>query len=158
MSLGVEGTSTTMVNAVNYARNNDVVMIAAAGNDGTSVVSYPAAYPQVIAVGATDDTDRRASFSNYGSDLDVVAPGVMIYSTQGGTGYQYLSGTSAAAPHVAGVAALMLTVSPALEPEEISSIINQTATDISQTAYDPMTGWGIVNAFRAVEALSLIHI
>lgn len=154
MSLGVEGTSTTMVNAVNYARNNDVVMIAAAGNDGTSVVSYPAAYPQVIAVGATDDTDRRASFSNYGTNLDVVAPGVMIYSTQGGTGYQYLSGTSAAAPHVAGVAALMLTVSPALEPEEISSIINQTATDISQTAYDPTTGWGIVNAFRAVETVS----
>lgn len=154
MSLGVEGASTTLVNAVNYARNNDVVMIAAAGNDGTSVVSYPAAYPQVIAVGATDDTDRRASFSNYGTNLDIVAPGVMIYSTQGGTGYQYLSGTSAAAPHVASVVALMLTVSPALGPEEISSIINQTATDISQTAYDPTTGWGIVNAFRAVEAVS----
>ncbi len=154
MSLGVEGTSTSMVNAVNYARNNDVVMVAAAGNDGTSVVSYPAAYPQVIAVGATDDTDRRASFSNYGTGLDVVAPGVTIYSTQGGSGYQYLSGTSAAAPHVAGVAALMLTVSPALEPEEISSIINQTATDISQLAYDPTTGWGIVNAFRAVESVS----
>jgi len=154
MSLGVEGTSATMVNAVNYARNNDVVMIAAAGNDGTSVVSYPGAYPQVIAVGATDDTDRRASFSNYGANLDLVAPGSMIYSTQGGSGYQYLSGTSAAAPHVAGVAALMLSVSPALEPEEISSVINQTATDIEMTAYDPTTGWGIVNAFRAVEAVS----
>jgi subtilisin family serine protease len=154
MSLGVEGTSMTLSNSVTYARSRGVVMVAAAGNDGTSVVSYPAAYPEVIAVGATDDTNRRASFSNYGSNLDLVAPGVMIYSTQGGSGYQYLSGTSAAAPHVAGVAAVMLSVAPALEPDEVSSIMNQTATDISQPSYDPTTGWGIVNMFRAVESVS----
>jgi subtilisin family serine protease len=154
MSLGVEGTSTSMENAVNYAVDHEVIMVAAAGNDGTSVVSYPAAYPEVIAVGAIDDTSRRALFSNYGANLDLVAPGVMIYSTQGGSGYQYLSGTSAAAPHVAGVAAVMLSVAPALEPKEISEIINETATDIVQTGYDPTTGWGIVNAFRAIEAVS----
>lgn len=154
MSLGVEGTSSSLANAVAYARVNDVVMVAAAGNDGTSVVSYPAAYPEVIAVGAIDNTNRRASFSNYGNNLDIVAPGVMIYSTQGGSSYQYLSGTSAAAPHVAGVAAVMLSVAPALEPIEVASIINQTATDISQPSYDPTTGWGIVNAFRAIETVS----
>jgi hypothetical protein len=154
MSLGVEGTSSALSNAVDYASNNDVVMVAAAGNDGTSVVSYPAAYPEVIAVGAIDDTSRRASFSNYGNNLDLVAPGVMIYSTQGGSSYQYLSGTSAAAPHVAGVAAVMLSVAPALRPADVSTIINQTATDIVQASYDPTTGWGVVNAFRAIETVS----
>jgi subtilisin family serine protease len=154
MSLGVDGTSSALSNAVDYASNNDVVMVAAAGNDGTSVVSYPAAYPEVIAVGAIDDTSRRASFSNYGNNLDLVAPGVMIYSTQGGSSYQYLSGTSAAAPHVAGVAAVMLSVAPALRPADVSTIINQTATDIVQASYDPTTGWGVVNAFRAIETVS----
>ena len=154
MSLGVDGESLSLRNAVNAAKNAGVVMVAAAGNDGTSVVSYPAAYGAVIAVGATDSANRRASFSNYGANLDVMAPGVLIYSTQGGDGYQYLSGTSAAAPHVAGVASLMLSVNPALTPEEIGETINATATDISQTGYDPTTGWGIVNAFDAVEAVS----
>ncbi|MDH3366007.1 MAG: S8 family serine peptidase [Thermoplasmata archaeon] len=154
MSLGVDGESTSLRREVNDAKEAGVVMVAAAGNDGTSVVSYPAAYSAVIAVGATDSSDRRASFSNYGANLDVMAPGVSIYSTQGGGGYQYLSGTSAAAPHVAGVAALMLSVNPALTTVEIGETINATATDIAQTGYDPTTGWGIVNAFDAVEQVS----
>ncbi len=156
MSLGVDGESMTLRNAVNAAKQAGVVTVAAAGNDGTSVVSYPAAYGSVIAVGATDETNRRASFSNYGVNLDVVAPGVSIFSTMGGGGgsYQYLSGTSAAAPHVAGVAALMLSVNPALTPEEVGETINATATDIIQTGYDQTTGWGIVNAFGAVEDVS----
>ena len=154
MSLGVDGESISLRREVNDARQAGVVMVAASGNEGTSVVSYPAAYGPVIAVGAIDSTDRRASFSNYGSALDVMAPGVNIYSTQAGDSYQYLSGTSAAAPHVAGVAALMLSVNPVLTPEEIAESINMTATDISQTGYDPTTGWGIVNAFDAVEDVS----
>ena len=155
MSLGVDGESTTLRREVNDASQAGVVMVAASGNEGMSVVSYPAAYGSVIAVGAIDSSERRASFSNYGSGLDVMAPGVSIYSTQAGDGYQYLSGTSAAAPHVAGVAALMLSVNPALTPEEVGATINSTARDISQTGYDPTTGWGIVNAFDAVEQVSM---
>jgi subtilisin family serine protease len=154
MSLGVDGESFSLRRAVNNARDEGVVMVAAAGNDGTSVVSYPAAYGPVIAVGATDSSDRRATFSNYGSNLDIMAPGVMIYSTQGGDSYQHLSGTSAAAPHVAGVAALMMSIDPALMPEELGEVLNATATDISQSGYDPTTGWGIVDAFGAAEAIS----
>ena len=154
MSLGVDGESISLRREVNAASEAGVVMVAAAGNEGTSVVSYPAAYGPVIAVGATDSSDRRASFSNYGTSLDVMAPGVSIYSTQAGESYQYLSGTSAAAPHVAGVAALMMSVNSMLTPEEIGSAINQTATDVSQTGFDPTTGWGIVNAFDAVEEVS----
>ena len=154
MSLGVDGESFALRRAINNARSEGVVTVAAAGNDGTSVVSYPAAYGSVIAVGASDSSDRRASFSNYGENLDLMAPGVMIYSTQGGDSYQHLSGTSAAAPHVAGVAALLLSVDPALTPEELGEVLNSTARDVSQPGYDPTTGWGIVNAFSAVEAIS----
>jgi len=154
MSLGVDGPSTTLENQINYASQNGVVTIAASGNSGSSVVSYPAAYPSVIAVGAIDNTLRRATFSNFGNGLDIVAPGVQIYSTQGGGGYQYLSGTSTAAPHVAGVAALMLSVNPALSPVEIGSVINATAADISRVGYDTATGWGIIDAFRAVEQIA----
>ncbi|MCJ7561732.1 MAG: S8 family serine peptidase, partial [Thermoplasmata archaeon] len=151
MSLGLDGLSAPLQNAVNYATSRGVVLVASAGNSGTSVLSYPAAFPNVIAVGASDNLDRRASFSNFGVNLDVMAPGVSIYSTQGGGSYQSLSGTSAAAPHVAAIAALMLTLNPALTTVEVGDIINSTATDISINGYDTQTGWGIVNAFRAVE-------
>jgi subtilisin family serine protease len=154
MSLGVDGMSATLGNMIDYASSHGVVCVAASGNSGTSTVSYPAAYPRVIAVGAVDSTQHWASFSNYGTNLDVVAPGVSIYSTQAASGYQYLSGTSTAAPYVAGVAALMLTVNPALTPEQVGQVINSTATDIRTTGWDDLTGWGIVNAFRAVEQVS----
>ncbi|MCU0859553.1 MAG: S8 family serine peptidase [Thermoplasmata archaeon] len=154
MSLGVEGISITLQNAVNYAAGNGVVMVAASGNSGESTLSYPAAFPPVISVGAATSLDRRADFSNYGTGLDLMAPGVNIYSTQGGGGYQLLSGTSTAAPHVAGVAALMLSMNPALSPEDLGAALNETATDIGTTGYDTVNGWGLVNAFGAVEAVS----
>ena len=154
MSLGVEGPSSTLETAIGYASSHGVVTVAASGNSGSSYVSYPAAYPSVIAVGAVDSTESRASFSNFGSNLDLMAPGVSIYSTQGGSSYQQLSGTSTAAPFVAGVAALMLSVNPALTPVEIGNVMNATAKDISRTSYDTATGWGIVDAFRAVEQIA----
>jgi subtilisin family serine protease len=154
MSLGVEGASTALENAIEYASSHGVVMVAASGNSGSSFVSYPAAYASVIAVGAVNNANERAAFSNFGNNLDVMAPGVQIYSTQGSSGYQYLSGTSTATPFVAGVAALMLSVNPALTPTDIGNVINATATDISRTSYDTMTGWGIVDAFRAVEQIA----
>jgi len=154
MSLGVDGMSSTLNSAVNFASSRGVIMVAASGNSGSSVVSYPAAYPRVIAVGAIDNIERRATFSNFGDDLDIMAPGVQIYSTQASDGYQYLSGTSTAAPYVAGIAALMLTVNPALSAEDVGSILNSTAKDISRTGYDTSTGWGIADAFRAVEQIA----
>ncbi len=155
MSLGVDGASTVLENAIDYASSEGVVTVAAAGNSGSSFISYPAAYTSVIAVGAIDSSNRRASFSNFGDGLDIMAPGVGIYSTRGGgDGYHELSGTSTAAPFVAGVAALMLSVNPALTPAEIGGVINSTASDISMTGYDTATGWGIVNAFTAVNRIA----
>ncbi len=154
MSLGVDGMSVTLGNMIDYASSHGVVCVAASGNSGSSVVSYPAAYPKVIAVGAVDSSEHWATFSNYGQGLDVMAPGVSIFSTQAASGYQYLSGTSTAAPYVAGVAALMLTVNPALTPKQVGEIINLTATDLRTAGWDELTGWGIVNAFKAVEQVS----
>jgi len=155
MSLGVDGMSLALGSAVAYAANHGVIQVAASGNSGASYVSYPAAYPSVIAVGAVDQVSRRASFSNFGTELDIMAPGVQIYSTQGSSSYQYLSGTSTAAPYVAGVAALMLTVNPSLSAVDIGSMMNSTATDLTTTpGWDTSTGWGIVNAFSAVEQVS----
>ncbi len=154
MSLGVDGMSTVLQNAVTYASEHGVVMIAASGNSGESHVSYPASYPQVIAVGAVDESDRRASFSNWGTGLELMAPGLNIYSTKASSEYQYLSGTSTAAPFVAGVVGLMLSVNPALTPLRIREVLNSTATDLGNAGYDESTGWGIVDAFRAVENVS----
>jgi len=155
MSLGVDGMSLTLGSAVQYASNHGVVEVAAAGNSGSSFVSYPAAYPSVIAVGAVDQQSRRASFSNFGTELDLMAPGVQIWSTQGSDSYQYLSGTSTAAPYVAGVAALMLSANPSLTAVDVGMYLNSTATDLTTTAgWDSSTGWGIVNAFAAVQQVS----
>lgn len=150
MSLGVDSSTLSLGRAVDYARDNGVVMVAAAGNEGSSSVSYPAKYAEVIAVGASTRQDGRATFSNYGSALEIMAPGSQIYSTRTGDQYQYLSGTSTAAPFVAGVVALMLSVNPALTTGEIRSAINSTANDIGVSGKDLITGWGIVDAHAAI--------
>ncbi len=108
MSLG-GGDSTTLRQSVQQAWNggNGSLLIAAAGNDGDGTLNYPAAYPEVVSVAATDDDDQRASFSNANSDVEVAAPGVDILSTKRGGGYVKFSGTSMATPHVAGVAAVI---------------------------------------------------
>jgi thermitase len=107
MSLGGAGFSQTLEDAINAAWGAGVVVVAAAGNDSSSGIFYPADSPNCIAVAATDATGALASFSNYGSQVDIAAPGVDIASTYKSSGYALLSGTSMACPHIAGVAALV---------------------------------------------------
>jgi len=108
MSFGGSGYDPDVETACNYAYNTKgCLLVAASGNYGGEQIAYPAAYGKVIAVGATDSNDQRWSGSNYGNKLELVAPGVGIHSTIRNNGYSDMTGTSMAAPHVSGVAALM---------------------------------------------------
>jgi thermitase len=161
MSLGQRVSSRALEAAVNNAWNKGVVIVAAAGNAGTQAPIYPGAYPNVIAVAATDNNDAKASFSTYGKWVDVAAPGVNVYSTfpkhpfeigrQNGRemGYDIASGTSMASPVVAGVAALAWSLDPGAPNASVRAKVESTADEIM-----PGTGsyWahGRVNACKAV--------
>jgi thermitase len=108
LSLAGPSTSTILEEAVNYAVARGVIIIASAGNQGVEAAWYPAAYPAVIAVGSVDQSLQRSSFSNYGAQIDVMAPGRDIYTTEMNGDYITMTGTSFAAPQVAGAAALMM--------------------------------------------------
>ena len=167
MSLGGTSTSTTLQNAVNYALNNNVVVVVCMMNTNSNTVYYPAGFTGVIAVGSTNSNDTRSnpffwsstSGSNYGSHISVVAPGNCIYGLnyQSNTQYgSYWGGTSQAAPHVSGLASLLLAQNPSRTPAQIKSIIETTAEDQVGTISEDTPGWdqyyghGRINAFNAL--------
>jgi hypothetical protein len=151
MSLGSSACSETLAAAIDYAYfEKGVVLVAAAGNSN-DLVGYPAGYEPVIAVGALDRHGKRAFFSNYGDALDLAAPGVSIFSTVPNHGYDSLSGTSMAAPHVAGVAGLLLAQRPLLTNHEVRAILAASADDLGEIGLDRQYGNGLVNALRALE-------
>ncbi|MEM3618548.1 MAG: S8 family peptidase [Candidatus Bathyarchaeia archaeon] len=135
--------------AIKYVYQQGCVLIAAAGNDNSSEPFYPAAYDEVIAVSAIDQSDTKASFSNYGSHIDLCAPGVNIISTALNGTYAYGSGTSFAAPFVAGVAALLLSKNPDQTPQNVAETLYNQAEDLGGNSWDPYYGWGLVNAYSA---------
>jgi len=152
MSLG-GGTSTTLKNAVDYAWKsggaNGSVLIAAAGNDGDATLNYPAAYPNVVSVAATDSSDARASFSNANADVEVAAPGVDILSTWNDGAYNTISGTSMATPHVAGVAAVIKGKNPSLTAAGVVSKLDASVDDLGAAGRDQSFGFGRVNLQKA---------
>ena len=158
LSLGCDCPSESLHDAVARARDAGIVVVAAAGNSGGSVL-YPAAYPEAIAVVAVDSSDTAPYWSSRGPEVDLAAPGKSIYSTYKRTGYATLSGTSMAAPHVAGATALMLgaPVDPAYDadasgtwnPDEVQNKLQATATDLGIGGIDDIYGYGLVNALAA---------
>ena len=163
--------------ALTYGRNGKgCVVVFASGNDYDAPIIYPANLQETIAVGAINSSGQRASFFCYGPELDVVAPGVLIpttdiqsslgYNTQNGTDGDYVldfSGTSAACPHLAGVAALILSANPNLTGQQVRDIIESTAQKVSGYNYQITSGrpngtwnnemgYGLVNAYAAVQA------
>lgn len=151
--------------AVEYAWSKGCVLVAASGNDDSNAAFYPASYEQVIAVGASNESMQRCTEadwfvggSNYGSYLDVMAPGNNIMSTawDGLFGsYDMESGTSAAAPFVSGVAALVLSQFPTWTNAQVANQIKMTCKNIGDPGWDQYTGWGLVSAYRALTQLPM---
>lgn len=150
LSLGAQNTSYVMRQAIEYAVKAGVLVVAAMGNENTDAPSYPAAYPGVLAVGATKADDTRAGFSNVGSHISVSAPGHRILSTVLYGKYEAVSGTSMAAPHVAGLAALIKGAQPEWTAAQIKTHIEKTADDLGAPGFDPEFGHGRINVRRAL--------
>jgi hypothetical protein len=179
MSLGAPSNSPTLQNAINAAHNAGSLVVAAMGNKRTegNPTSYPAANDNVMAVAATTTTDTYAHYSQYGPHTDIAAPGGELYylhDTHGimstlptynnfflhtdpfyggyNVGYDYLQGTSMATPYVAGLAALVWSMNPALTPDQVQQTIQDTAVDLGPAGWDPDYGWGRIDALAAVMA------
>jgi hypothetical protein len=172
LSLGHGSYSDLLQGAVDDAWERGVVVVAAAGNDAVNRVDYPAALDHVVAVGNRNWWDQRSRYSNWGAALDLVAPGGDmsrphdpggIFSTtptypvtmsQGGwalsDGYDFMSGTSMASPHVAGLAALLRAIDPARSNQQIIDIMQDSADDLETPGWDQYSGYGRINACRAV--------
>jgi len=133
--------------AVQEAHNAGAILVAAAGNDGTDQMKYPAAYPEVIAVAMTNQNDARVSTSNYGSWVDIAAPGIAIWSTNYYNGYLSSTGTSASAAMVSGLVGLMLSRNPSLDDIEVLQILQDTAAPV--TGF-PAIGGGRIDAFHSL--------
>ena len=153
MSLGTTSDVISFHDAVIAARNAGIVVVAAAGNSGpaNNTVIYPAKYPESIAVSATDSLDGQPSFSSRGPEVDLAAPGVSIYSAYKNGSYTTLSGTSMAAPHVAGAAALVLATHPGFTPSQVQSYLEANAEFLGSLSSDQQ-GFGLVDAEKAVLA------
>lgn len=148
-------------NAIINALNNNVVVVFAAGNAnvdiGGATPQYPAIYPEVIAVVATDQRDKRATFSNFGAATDVSAPGVNIFSTIPNDTFGFNAGTSMAAPHVAGLAGLIWSRNRTLTNHQVRKIIETTGDNIDalNPGFAGKLGKGRINAFKALQATPL---
>lgn len=150
LSLTTEDYTEVLNYSIQSAIKKGVIVVAAVGNDQTSRPQYPAAYKNVIAVSATTKSDTRASFSNYGSYINLSAPGVDIYSTAPGSSYIEESGTSMATPIVSGVSALILSKNPFLSPKEVTDILQKSSVDLGPKGRDKYYGYGRVNAYKAL--------
>jgi subtilisin family serine protease len=152
LSLGGTSSSRALQDAINYAWNKQCVLVAAAGNNGSNVAFYPAACNNVVAVSATSISDTRPSWSNFGSYVDVSAPGVDILSVYGSDQYAVWNGTSFSSPVTSGVVALMAAANSTLTNAQLVDLLIKNSDDIGAAGYDVYYGYGRVNASRAVTA------
>lgn len=169
-SWGGYGESLLIHDAVRYAYNHSVLVIAAAGNEALSDKLIPAAYDEVVAVTATDSYDNPASFTNFGDWVEVAAPGVDIYSTMPtyhvtmndppyskNLNYDYLNGTSMACPHVAGVTALIWSRFTNATRDWVKAQLRYTSDDLGDPGFDEYYGYGRINVRKAVEQVPQDH-
>lgn len=154
MSLGDYYHSDALYDAIKYAYDRDVVLISASGNDNVEDPMYPSKYEEVFTVAAVDEARNRAFFSNYGQHVDVTAPGEHIPSLFPDNNYVVMSGTSMAAPHVAGLAGLIRSLRPDLSNEQVYDVITSTAKDLGTEGHDAYYGFGEIDIAAALESIS----
>ncbi|ARF14955.1 S8 family peptidase [Sporosarcina ureae] len=155
MSYGSSMSSQMEEKAIQRAVESGITVVSSAGNDATkgNSIMFPASYPSVISVGATERDNQRASFSNYNSHVSLVAPGAAIYTTTLANSYKSVSGTSFSGPMVAGAATLVKSLKPEATPAEIRQLLEMTATDLGAPGKDIHFGAGVVNLEKLSHAL-----
>lgn len=158
MSWGGTGTSATGQNVVNYAYSKGCILVAAAGNNGVSTRFYPAAYNNVIAVASSTTNDTKSNFSNFGTWIDITAPGSNIRSLEPFNRYSVKSGTSMASPLVAGLLGLMKSVNPMLTRDQLINCLYSSADNINQQnqGYIGQLGAGRINALQALQCVETL--
>jgi hypothetical protein len=162
MSLGIrhEGGGLPHEDIIKYALSKNVTIVAASGNDGTSEKYYPGALPGVIAVGAVDNLGNVTTFSSYGAEITVVAPGLNIYSSYTQNTYAFASGTSQASPFVCGSIALMKSYARQqgknLSNESIRYILKSTSDKVDNRLRNQKAGYGVINLADAFKLLNYI--
>jgi hypothetical protein len=159
LSLGGAQNSQILRKAVEYAFEQGVLLVASSGNDHQvgNQVNYPAAFPQVVAVGATSNTDALTPFSTTGNHLDLTAPGMGLWTTMLDGTYGSPDGTSYSSPFVSGVAGLVLSLRHDLSNQDVACILYLSADDRGPPGRDPEYGWGRINALRAVQVAQEYH-
>lgn len=151
LSFGDVVTSPMLRDVMRFAQRNGAVLVAASGNSGTEELYYPASFAETISVGASTHEDQLAAFSTHGSQLDLVAPGEDILTTIRGNSYAPISGTSAAAPYVSALAALLLSRAPNLSNEMVRAVLQNSAVDLGQAGWDRFFGAGRIDALAALQ-------
>lgn len=154
ISIGGSSASSTLQSAVDYAWNKGAVIFASAMNNSSSIPYYPAACNNVVSVSSTDSNDNLASFSDYGSWIDLSAPGTSILTTMTGASYGYWQGTSFSSPIVAATAALVVSKNPSLSASSLVSLLEQNSDvlPVGSTGWNQYFGWGRINVYKALLA------
>lgn len=150
MSFGDNAVSYLLRDAIQYGVSQGVIFVASAGNSGSASLNYPAAFDETISVGATDSANKLAGFSNYGSKINLVAPGVEVFSTQIGDAYGINNGTSFSAPVVCAALALILSHYPDYTPEQAKGALYAGCRDSGYFGWDPFYGHGLVDLERSL--------
>lgn len=154
LSLGAVSDDENLKSILQYALDNGVFVVAAAGNENQDCNNYlPAGMRGVYTIAASNPLNKPAVFSNYGISVDISAPGVKIISCVIGGEYEAWDGTSMAAPVVTGIAGMLLSHKPELKPEELHEIMNKSSKDISKEGRDDRTGNGLVDALESFRLL-----